>query len=145
MKSFSHFISESKDDLDWRLRRYVHKIGPPQLNSKMKLWRGVNETSGKNSARYGLGLYTTTSMKHAKEFGKVSEMPFSSLPRNALIFKTEWNWEMFEQTLVYDILGAKVRSDVKDSFDKLVRKHVDKDIDGVQIGIGHGAYFVKWP
>jgi hypothetical protein len=145
MIKFKDYLTEDKKSLDPRLQRYVYKLGPPQLTKAHKLWRGTSEHSGTGMASYGFGLYTTTSMKAAKEYGNVKEMDMAtSLPKNCLIFKSRWDWEMFEQTLIYDMMKS-TRRDQNDAPDKLIRKMVDPNIDGIQMGIGAGAFFVKWP
>lgn len=116
-----------------------------KISKKTKLYRGISDTTGEHGASYGYGLYVTTDKKQAKEFGEVIEMDHDSLPSNPLRFATESDFSNWISH-IYRSLNFKRISELEKvvgSNDKLI-KIIDPTIDGVQIGTGKGAFFVKF-
>jgi diguanylate cyclase (GGDEF)-like protein len=114
---------------------------------KGKLYRGVSERSGSNSFTYGRGLYTTADKKMAKEWGKVVEMSREDLPNNPVRFDSINRWNEWQQFIAYDLLGMRRLSEFEQAMgspEKWIRQ-LDPSIDGVQVGSGKDAFFVKFP
>ena len=94
-----------------------------------------------------MGLYTTTSFKFAKQYGKVIEMSRGeALPDNPLRFRRQSEWELWLQRYdqYHGILGARDRGQKHNDIGDYIRM-VFPHADGVQIGTGNDVIFVTWP
>lgn len=129
---------------DWRVSRGV-KVGP-----KASVWRGVSDQSGEGMATYGQGLYVTTSKKTAQSYagsdGRIVEMSRDDLPQSALRFETVNDYQIWFQR-AEKAFGFKSRYDREAAGlvepDDFIRSFAP-DVDGLQIGKGNDAIFVKW-
>lgn len=121
-----------------------------RVGKNQKLWRGENETAGHNGATYGSGKYTTTSKADAKGYagdnGQLLQMDmWDDAPSNPLRFDTIMEYENWLDRSRKEI-GYKGPRD----FNKDFPDHEDfiaslgEGIDGIQIGKGNDALFVKY-
>jgi len=112
------------------------------------VFRGETEKSGTNAFLLGKGLYTTTSKKQAKEYGIVRSIASTdAVPSAPLFFDSMSSFESFLNFLKYDVLGLKRASEFEQKYGSdiaIVLKQIYPNSDGVQIGSGNGAFFVKW-
>lgn len=123
-----------------------------KLGAKAKVYRGVSSESGNGMASYGQGLYTTASKKMAKQYagddGQVLEMDrYDDLPGNPLRFDTINDYEIWLQQAEKAAGYAGLRERQEAGFvepDHFIRA-IDPEVDGLQIGKGADAFFVKWP
>jgi hypothetical protein len=111
-----------------------------------KLYRGVKESGEAGASSYGVGLYTTADKKQASIYGDVVEMnPVADLPQNPAYFDSVNDWETWLGNLTFDKLGLnrayKLEAEVG-SINKIISS---MGADGVQIGKGKDAFFVKYP
>ena len=116
---------------------------PPQ-----KLYRGTSDRTGNNSANLGKGLYVTTDRAEAKKYGNVQEMHRNDLPQNPLRFSDELKYREWESFVARELLGHRRITEFEKAHglpDAWIRQLIDPKIDGVQIGTGRGAWFVKYP
>ena len=125
---------------NWRVKRGV------KIPASARLWRGESEESGSGMATYGLGLYFTCNKKYAAKYGEVREVSRSMLPWNCLRFDTINDFEIWYQT-AFKLLGYEDNRSVWKDFqgmDEFIR-HIDPEVDGLQIGKGKEAMFVLYP
>lgn len=118
-----------------------------KVRATAKLYRGVTERSGSNAFTYGRGLYTTLDRKEAAEWGRVIEMDHAALPQNPIRFDSINRWNEWQQFIAYDLLGFRRLSEFEQKAgtpEQWIRE-LDPTIDGVQIGTGKDAFFVKFP
>lgn len=118
-----------------------------KIGKKAKIYRGISESSGVNAAKLGRGLYTTTDKKQAGKYGDITEMSYLDIPKNPIRFDNEMAFENWFENLYHEKLGFRRPSDFEKeygSIDHFLSTYTP-DIDGVQIGVGHGAFFVKFP
>lgn len=122
---------------DWRVKR------GPKVGVNTKLWRGESEDSGNGMATYGQGYYFTTNRSYAKQYGDVVEVSRDSLPWGCLRFETINDQQIWTQQ-AEQTLGLKGRwhQYFHDYSDFL--RAIDPEIDGLQIGKGKDAIFVKF-
>jgi len=116
-----------------------------KIGGKTKLYRGISDTTGTHSAVYGKGLYVSTNKKEAAEFGKVIEMQRNDLPSKPLRFRDAMTFQNWESYIYRDVLNFRRRSEFEQKFgtpDEWIP--LLGDYDGVQIGEGNGAFFVKF-
>ena len=108
------------------------------------MYRGIND-EGRGGTDEGIGLYTTTSKKFASQYGDVIEMDkFTDIPDNPLVFKKNWDFEMWVQES-FKALGYNTKREYKDiSVNELVNQ-IDSSVDGIQVGSGNNALFVLYP
>ena len=126
------------------LSNYRCKRGP-KIPPSARLWRGVSEDSGSGMATLGSGLYFTCSRSYAARYGKVIEISRSKLPYNCLRFDNTNDFEIwYQQSFV--LMGYRDNRDVSANFHDFTDfiKFIDPDIDGIQIGKGRDAMFVKY-
>lgn len=132
--------AQALDETRWLDRGL--KIGAGQ-----KLYRGTSERSGRGTAEYGKGLYVTTDRAQAEQFGNVVEMSRSDLPSNPLRFRDEATFRAWESFVRREVLGIRSNQEFEQKHgipDQWIRNLLDPSIDGVQLGTGHGAFFVKF-
>lgn len=118
-----------------------------KLAATQKLYRGVSERTGKNTANLGKGLYVTTDRAEASQYGDVQEMSRDDLPQNPLRFPDELKYRAWESFVAREVLGYGRLSQFESKHglpDQWVRQLLDPSIDGIQIGTGPGAWFVKF-
>lgn len=112
-----------------------------------KFYRGVSGSTGTNAARYGKGLYFTTTKKGAKVYagteGKVVEIPKDFLPKNPLAFKSA---DAFDNWLVqqYEGMGFKRVSEFNKAHPDMNEFIRSKGYDGVKIGSGKDVDYVTY-
>ena len=114
-----------------------------------KLFRGV-ETEGYErkggGASEGYGLYTTANKSLAKDYGKVVEMnPSTDIPTNPLSFKNYNDFEIWQQQIMHNTLGYKRKSEFGNVTLNEMLHLLYPDNDGIQIGKGKDAFWVKYP
>ncbi len=118
-----------------------------KIGKETKIYRGKSVSrNGSGGATHGRGLYTTTDKAQAKEFGDVSVMSVDDLPKSPIRFRDQMAYQNWKDNM-RDALGYKRASELENRFkgdDEIIRA-IDPTIDGVQIGEGHGAFFVKFP
>lgn len=126
---------------DWRVARGL------KIPSKAAVWRGVSADSGSGMASYGQGLYTTLSKAMAKQYGDVIEMDrYEHLPQSPLRFRTVNDYQIWEQS-VAKAMGFTDMRDFNTKYHDVSHwvRELDPNVDGIQIGTGKDAFFVKWP
>lgn len=105
-------------------------------------YRGISESSGSNPAFYGLGLYTTLDYKYAKQYGDVLVVDNKFLPDNPLKFRTQNDFQIWEQELARQ-LGVKKRELY--SSDYGVEQYIKRlGYDGLMIGTGKDTDLVSF-
>lgn len=105
-------------------------------------YRGESENTGTNPAFYGLGLYTTLDSKYAKQYGNVSIIDKNLLPDNPLKFKTQNDFNIWEQELAKE-LGIRKRELY--SNDHGVEQYIKKlGYDGLMIGSGKDTDLISF-
>lgn len=118
-----------------------------KLGKAQKVYRGTSDRTGRNTANFGRGLYTTTDKKEAAQYGAVSEMDRDVLPKNPIRFSDEGRFREWESFVAREIFGYRRLGDFEAEHgipDQWVRE-LDPAIDGIQIGTGHGTFFVTFP
>jgi 2'-5' RNA ligase len=109
------------------------------------VFRGIKQEKGIGGASYGKGLYTAGNKKDAAEFGEVVELGPESLPQNPMIFDTVGKFNEFIAE-AYSQLGYRRISEFNKDFPDLATFIQQLgNYDGVQIGHGTDAWFVKYP
>ena len=119
-----------------------------EAGASQKLYRDTSDRTGNNSANLGKGLYVTTDRAEAKKYGNVQEMHRSDLPQNPLRFSDELKYREWESFVARELLGHRRITEFEKAHglpDAWIRQLIDPKIDGVQIGTGRGAWFVKYP
>lgn len=130
-----------------RCSRYCHDfVKRKYVRDKIKAYRGQNidyKETGTNSggAMYGLGYYTTTSLKYAKKFGTVIDVVTSDLPREPLMFDNQLDFNQF----FYE-LAQHYEIDIRDFYEYLDTSTYIKRMgyDGAVIGKGKDMILVKY-
>jgi hypothetical protein len=122
-----------------------------QLHEAVRLFRGVNSTSGRNSADYGQGYYFTDNWWVASEHahlpdGKVINVSRELLPNNALRFDgrdhfDKWMWEI-RVMMGYDIDRGLFKITYPNFADFI--HALDPNIDGIQMHTGGSNGFVNY-
>lgn len=124
-----------------------------KVGARQKIWRGAEgdpyapNNTGDDSlamADYGRGLYTTTDKKEALQYGTAHDLGKDALPKKPIRFRDAMAYKNWKYNML-DELGYKRQSDMPYDYDDLLIRDIDPDIDGVQIGEGAGAFFVKFP
>lgn len=118
-----------------------------KLAKSYKLYRGISEYSGGNMAVYGSGLYTTADFSYAKKYGKVTEMDKeTSLPRYAIRFKSNNDYQIWLGNTVLKVLGMKSIRNFNEKYKEISEFFIelDPEIDGVQLYTGKDSIFVKF-
>lgn len=117
-----------------------------KIHKNAKLYRGEDVNTGKRTANEGVGLYVTTDRAQAAGYGNVKQMSHDDLPKNPLRFHDVATFDEWRRFVARE-LGFKRESEFQQAHganaDEWIRKF-DPSIDGIQIGTGHGAFFVKW-
>lgn len=144
-EDFKIRASEKIDDIVKVTKSYAYgKRYAPE-----KVYRGVsgdgilNNEHGASSE--GIGLYTTANKSLAKDYGRVMELDKSNIPSNPLVFRDLNNFEIWHQQIMYNVLGYKRASDFGNITINEIVDVIDKSIDGLQIGEGKKAFWVKYP
>tara|TARA_R110000850_G_scaffold23358_1_gene69108 strand:- start:36347 stop:42220 length:5874 start_codon:yes stop_codon:yes gene_type:complete len=120
-----------------------------KVGKSAKFWRGVNDTSGGNSAEYGEGLYVAGSKSEAgtyvSEGGRLIEMDRSDLPQNPIRFRDHLEWQMWRDRVMGEmgLRGAREHGPQFPDISKLIGQ-LYPDVDGVQISTGKDAIFVNF-
>ena len=105
-------------------------------------YRGESENTGTNPAFYGLGLYTTLDSKYAKQYGNVSIIDNNLLPDNPLKFKTQNDFNIWEQELAKE-LGIRKRELYSNEYG--VEQYIKKlGYDGLMIGSGKDTDLISF-
>ena len=105
-------------------------------------YRGESESTGSNPAFYGLGLYTTLDSKYAKQYGNVSVIDNNLLPDNPLKFKTQNDFNIWEQELAKE-LGIRKRELYSNDYG--VEQYIKKlGYDGLMIGSGKDTDLISF-
>lgn len=131
-------ISELKETTQMKLNTYNRKYNKENITA----YRGISEETGSNAAMYGLGLYTTLDKSYAKKFGNVEIVDNNLLPDNPLKFRTQNDFQMWEQDLASQ-LGIKY-SELLGS-DYGIEKYVKKlGYDGLMIGTGKDTDLISF-
>lgn len=105
-------------------------------------YRGESENTGTNPAFYGLGLYTTLDSKYAKQYGNVSIIDKNLLPDNPLKFKTQNDFNIWEQELAKE-LGIRKRELYSNDYG--VEQYIKKlGYDGLMIGSGKDTDLISF-
>lgn len=105
-------------------------------------YRGESENTGTNPAFYGLGLYTTLDSKYAKQYGNVSIIDNNLLPDNPLKFKTQNDFNIWEQELAKE-LGIRKRELYSNDYG--VEQYIKKlGYDGLMIGSGKDTDLISF-
>lgn len=105
-------------------------------------YRGESENTGSNPAFYGLGLYTTLDSKYAKQYGNVSIVDNNLLPDNPLKFKTQNDFNIWEQELAKE-LGIRKKELYSDDYG--VEQYIKKlGYDGLMIGSGKDTDLISF-
>lgn len=105
-------------------------------------YRGESENTGTNPAFYGLGLYTTLDSKYAKQYGNVSVIDNNLLPDNPLKFKTQNDFNIWEQELAKE-LGIRKRELYSNDYG--VEQYIKKlGYDGLMIGSGKDTDLISF-
>lgn len=121
-----------------------------KIGAKADLWRGVGENTGSGMAVYGLGTYITADKRvatdYAGESGEVVEIGKWDLPDNPLRFARKDDYQLWRQG-AFKALGYASNLDfVADYPDVgLFVKALDPSIDGIQVGTGKDAFWVRFP
>lgn len=105
-------------------------------------YRGESDNTGSNPAFYGLGLYTTLDSKYAKKYGNVFVVDNSLLPDNPLKFKTQNDFNIWEQELARE-LGIRKSELYSDDYG--VEQYIKKlGYDGLMIGTGKDTDLISY-
>lgn len=105
-------------------------------------YRGESENTGTNPAFYGLGLYTTLDSKYAKQYGNVSIIDNNLLPDNPLKFKTQNDFNIWEQELAKE-LGIRKRELYSNEYG--IEQYIKKlGYDGLMIGSGKDTDLISF-
>ena len=105
-------------------------------------YRGESDNTGSNPAFYGLGLYTTLDSKYAKKYGNVFVVDNSLLPDNPLKFKTQNDFNIWEQELARE-LGIRKNELYSDDYG--VEQYIKKlGYDGLMIGTGKDTDLISY-
>lgn len=121
-----------------------------KLGAKADLWRGVGENTGSGMAVYGLGTYITADKRVAADYagqtGEVVEIGKWDLPDNPLRFARKDDYQLWRQA-AFKAMGYVSNLDfVADYPDVgLFVKALDPTADGIQIGTGKDAFWVRFP
>ncbi len=131
-------ISNIQETSQMKLNTYNRKYD----RNSIIAYRGVSEDTGNNAAMYGLGLYTTLDKKYASKYGEVKVVDNNLLPDNPLKFKTQNDFQMWEQDLASQ-LGIR-RSELLGS-NYGIEKYVTKlGYDGLMIGTGRDTDLISF-
>lgn len=124
--------------------RYV-SLGA-KVSASTRLWRGESEDSGSGMAALGLGYYFTSDRSYAKKYGKVVEVSRDMIPFGALRFRTTNDFEIWVGETM-KVLGIEDKRDIGAAYPDFADfvRAISPDIDGIQIGLGKDAIFVRWP
>ena len=110
--------------------------------STIRAYRGVNENTGSNGAFYGLGLYTTLDKNYAKRYGEVFEVYNDLLPDNPLMFKTQNDFQIWEQLLAQEL---NIRKNKLYSNNYGVEQYIKRlGYDGLMIGSGKDTDLISF-
>ncbi len=108
----------------------------------VKAYRGVSENTGSNGAFYGLGLYTTLDKNYAKKYGEVFEVDNDLLPNNPLMFKTQNDFQIWEQQLAQEL---NIRKNKLYSNNYGVEQYIKRlGYDGLMIGSGKDTDLISF-
>lgn len=108
----------------------------------VKAYRGVSENTGSNGAFYGLGLYTTLDKNYAKKYGEVFEVDNNLLPNNPLMFKTQNDFQIWEQLLAQEL---NIRKSKLYSNNYGVEQYIKRlGYDGLMIGSGKDTDLISF-
>jgi len=141
------FISRAEGKID-DLKKITSQNAYGRKNKPRSLYRGVSTSDKVNGGGTGegAGLYTTANKKLAAEYGKVLTMDADKhLPVNPLVFTNINQFEIWLQQVMYQGLGYKRVSEFGDIPINEVVHLIDPTVDGIQIGSGKKAFWVKYP
>jgi hypothetical protein len=149
LENFFKRAIPKKEELKNATVRYIAKKQPqPKKLYRGEVLEGEERIGG--GAKEGYGLYTTVDKKLAGQYGHITEMnPATDLPKKPLIFSGMNEFEVWEQTIGYNVLKYKRLSEKGSIPLNEMVNLIDPSIDGIQIGRGVGAksgtYWVKFP
>ena len=140
-------IKDKREDIEKIINLYSSKT----KSKPKKLYRGVSDDADEDGFNgggdvEGIGLYTTTNKKLAKQYGRVLEMDIEDdSPKNPMFFR---DTNMFE--ICFDQIFRKVAEfKRKDEYSQIplneLINFIDPEFDGIQIGKGTQAIFCKYP
>lgn len=131
-------ISKLQETSQMKLNTYNRKYNKDNIIA----YRGVSENSGNNSAMYGLGLYTTLDKNYASKYGNVEIVEKNLLPDNPLKFRTQNDFQMWEQDLASQ-LGIRYSELLGNDYG--IEKYVKKlGYDGLMIGTGKDTDLISF-
>lgn len=131
-------ISDLKQSSSMELRTFKRKYNKENINA----YRGVSENSGANPAFYGLGLYTTLDKNYASQYGDVIKIDSKQLPDNPLHFKTQNDFNIWEQELARE-LGIRKKELYSDTYG--VEQYIKQlGYDGLMIGTGKDTDLISF-
>lgn len=131
-------ISDLKENLTMERFHYNRKYD----KNNIVTYRGESDNTGSNPAFYGLGLYTTLDSKYAKKYGNVFVVDSSLLPDNPLKFKTQNDFNIWEQELARE-LGIRKSELYSDDYG--VEQYIKKlGYDGLMIGTGKDTDLISY-
>ncbi len=131
-------ISDLKENLTMERFHYNRKYD----KNNIVTYRGESDNTGSNPAFYGLGLYTTLDSKYAKKYGNVFVVDNSLLPDNPLKFKTQNDFNIWEQELARE-LGIRKSELYSDDYG--VEQYIKKlGYDGLMIGTGKDTDLISY-
>lgn len=118
-----------------------------KIRAATRLYRGEDQNTGSRVGNEGRGLYVTTDKTQAEGYGQVREMPHSALPKYPIRFRDVATFNEWRRFVARE-LGFGRESEFEKVYgsnaDEWIRR-LDPSVDGIQIGVGHGAFFVKFP
>lgn len=121
-----------------KIRHYNRKYD----KNNIAAYRGESDDTSSNGAFYGLGLYTTLDKKYASQYGNVQQVDNSLLPDNPLIFKTQNDFQLWEQELARE-LGTRKSKLYSDDYG--VEQYIKKlGYDGLMIGTGKDTDLISF-
>lgn len=131
-------ISDLKQSSSMELRTFKRKYNKENINA----YRGVSENSGTNPAFYGLGLYTTLDKNYASQYGDIIKIDSKQLPDNPLHFKTQNDFNIWEQELARE-LGIRKKELYSDTYG--VEQYIKQlGYDGLMIGTGKDTDLISF-
>lgn len=131
-------ISDLKETSTMKMCHYNRKYSKENIIA----YRGESDSTGNNGAFYGLGLYTTLDKKYASRYGTVSIVNNRLLPDNPIKFKTQNDFQIWEQELATE-LGVRKNKLYSDNYG--VEQYIKKlGYDGLMIGSGKDTDLISF-
>lgn len=131
-------ISNLKETPTMKMYHYNRKYNKENIIA----YRGESNSTGNNGAFYGLGLYTTLDKKYASKYGTVSIVNNNLLPDNPIKFKTQNDFQIWEQELAQE-LGIRKNKLYSDNYG--VEQYIKKlGYDGLMIGNGKDTDLISF-